>query len=61
MMVRWLCGESLKDIENKGFVQFWVFRSSVADVVIQMDMFGHMFHMNVVDWVPACGSGRVEV
>ena len=62
MMVRWMCGVSLKDRKCSVDLYSLLGVQSVADVVRhgRLRWFGHLEHRSVDDWVSACRKVEVE-
>ena len=62
MMVRWMCGVSLKDRRRSEDLCNLLFINGVADVVRRgrLRWFGRLERKNVDDWVSACRRLMVE-
>ena len=61
MMVRWMCGVSLKDRKCSEDLCNLLGINQVADVVRRgLRWFGHLEHKSVDDWVSACRGLVVE-
>ena len=56
MMVRWMCGVSLKDRKRSGDLYSLLGVRNVAKVVSESRLrwFGHVHHKSEYDWVSAC-------
>ena len=62
MMVRWMCGVSLKDRKSNEELRSRLKIECVSEVVRRgrLRWFGHVERKNVDDWVSACRSFPVE-
>ena len=56
MMIRWMCGVTLRDIKSSEELRQKLSVVSVSDVVRQgrLKWFGHVEHKDADDWVSAC-------
>jgi hypothetical protein len=61
MMVRWMCGVTLKNKVSSAELNRWLDIESVADVVRRgrLRWFGHVERKNAEDWVSACRNFEV--
>ena len=61
MMVRWMCGVSLKDMKRSEALYSLLGVQSVAEVMRRgrLRWFGHMERQSGNDWVPACRNVEV--
>ena len=62
MMVRWMCGVSLKDMKRSEVLNSLLGVQSMAEVVRhgRLRWFGHVERKNGDDWVLACRNVVVE-
>ena len=62
LMVRWMCGVTLKDGKLSQELLDWMGIESVADVVrkCRLRWFGHLERMIADNWVSACREEKVE-